>query len=124
MNTYYWIAPDGLIINSVAAASLELAAIGLPADATVVPHLTAAHRYAAAALEPEPLTRLAFLRRFSPQERIAIRGSTDPVIVDFLALLDLAQEVRVDDPDTVAAMAYLTANDYLGAGRSDEVLAA
>lgn len=70
-----------------------------------------------------PLTQLQFLRRFTAQERIAIRSSTDPVIIDFLHLLDLAQEVLTDDPDTVAAIGYLEQQGYIDAGRGEEILA-
>lgn len=58
---------------------------------------------------PAPITRLEFLRRFTAQQRIAIRqaAATDPIINDALQLLDLAQEARLDDPDTVALVGYL-----------------
>lgn len=71
----------------------------------------------------QPITKLQFLRRFTAEERIAIRASTDPVIVDFMALLDLAEDVRVDDPDTTAAVAYLTALGLLATDRDAEILA-
>lgn len=70
-----------------------------------------------------PITKLTFLRRFTAEERIAIRASTDPIIVDFLQLLDMASEVRVDDPDTVAALNYFEAQELLAAGRAAEILA-
>lgn len=72
---------------------------------------------------PQPLTPLAFLRRFTAAERIAIRASTDPVVSDFLQLLYLAQEVRLDDPDTLAGVDYLEAIGLLAAGRAAAVLA-
>ncbi|KAF0119459.1 MAG: tail sheath protein [Rhodospirillaceae bacterium] len=66
--------------------------------------------------EPEPppsasalLPKLAFLRRFTQEERIAIRaqGKTDPVIKDFWLLLDLADTVDVTDPGMVQTIRYL-----------------
>jgi len=79
---------------------------------------------------PEPeipreiqLTKLQFLRRFTTAERIAIRASTNPVIVDFMQLLDLAQDVRLDDPDTIQGVNYLEGLNLLAAGRAAEILA-
>lgn len=78
---------------------------------------------------PEPpeqkelqLTKLQFLRRFTSAERIAIRASTNPVIIDFMTLLDLAQDVRLDDPDTVAGVNYLESLNLIGEGRAAEIL--
>ena len=72
--------------------------------------------------KPVLLTQLAFLRRFTPQERIAIRSSTDPIIIDFLHLLSLAQDVRLDDLDTVAGVNYLEQQALLAEGRAAEIL--
>lgn len=62
----------------------------------------------AVVLPKEPITRLTFLRRLTPEQRIAIRtaAKTNVVLEDALALLDAAQDVRVDDPDTVAFVGY------------------
>lgn len=72
---------------------------------------------------PAPLTQLAFLRRFTAEERIACRASSDPVVQDFLHLLGLAQDVRLDDADTVAGVQYLESLGLLDAGRAAAVLA-
>lgn len=69
-----------------------------------------------------PLTPLEFARRLSAAERIAIRASIDPVVVDFLWMLDRAREVRLDDPDTIAGVGYLEAAGLLGAGRAAAIL--
>lgn len=72
---------------------------------------------------PAPiLTQLAFLRRFTPEERIAIRASNDLVVQDFLHLLGLAQDIRLDDADTVAGVGYLESLGLLAAGRAAVVL--
>ena len=68
------------------------------------------------------LTKLQFLRLFTTAERIAIRASSDPVIVDFLQLLDLAQDVRLDDPDTIQGVHYLESEGLIAAGRAAEIL--
>lgn len=70
-----------------------------------------------------PLSRLDFLRRFTPQERIAARASNDPIIVDFMDLLAAVSSVQLDDPDTVAAIGYLEQLGILAAGRAAEILA-
>lgn len=68
------------------------------------------------------LTKLQFLRLFTAPERIAIRASSDPVIVDFMQLLDLAQDVRLDDPDTVQGLHYLESDGLIAPGRAHEIL--
>lgn len=69
------------------------------------------------------ITQLEFLRRFNVGERIAIRSSTDPIIVDFLHLLSLAQDVRLDDPDVVDGLSYLEQEALLATGRAAEIVA-
>lgn len=70
------------------------------------------------------LTKLAYLRRFTAEERISIRiaAKSNPVLEDYLALLELAEEIRTDDPDTVTAVRMLEAVGLLAVGRADEVL--
>lgn len=70
-----------------------------------------------------PISKLTFLRRFTAPERIAIRASVDPIIVDFMGLLDMASEVMLDDPDTMAAVGYFEQQGLLTAGRAEEILA-
>ena len=74
---------------------------------------------------PQPretiLTQLAFLRRFTAQERISIRASSDPMVVDFLHLVNLAQEINLDDPDTADGLAYLEAQQLIAQGRAAEI---
>jgi hypothetical protein len=67
-----------------------------------------------------PITRLAFMRRFPTEKRIAIReaAKTDPVLNDAMALLDLAQDVDLDDVDTRRLVSYLQA---LGLITADDV---
>lgn len=73
---------------------------------------------------PAPITRLEFLRRIPAQVRIAIRqaAATDPVLADALQLLDLAQDVRLDDPDTLAFVGYLQQRGHLTAEQAATVL--
>lgn len=68
------------------------------------------------------MSKLAFLRRFTAAERIAIRASPNPVVVDFMGLLDLADEVRTDDPDTSQGVQYLEVLGLLSPGRAVNIL--
>ena len=74
---------------------------------------------------PAPsLSKLEFLRRFTRAERIALRGAvaTDPVVADFMHLLDLASAVELTDAELIDALAYLEKKSLLAAGRKDEIL--
>jgi len=69
-------------------------------------------------------TKLEYLRRFTQEERIAIRtaAKTVPQLEDYMALMELASEVRSDDPDIVSALNMLEAGGLIGAGRAQEIL--
>ena len=71
------------------------------------------------------LTQLAFLRRMTQAERIAFRqaAKVDPVMEDFMDLLDLAQDVDLKDPDVIAGLQAAEAAGLLAAGRAAEILA-
>jgi hypothetical protein len=73
-------------------------------------------------LPPGPVTRLEFLRRFSAQQRIAIRAANDPVIVDGLQLLDLAEDVNLQDPDTVYFVNYCADQGYISTADANRIL--
>lgn len=82
--------------------------------------------------KPEPVvpvqrttTKLEYLRRFTTEERVAIRSAaaSNPVLDDYLKLMELAQEINLDDPDTVAAVAMLEQAGLIASGRAAEVLA-
>ena len=45
------------------------------------------------------------------------------VLADYLQLMELAQEINLDDPDTVAAVQMLEQSGLIAAGRAVEVLA-
>ena len=69
-------------------------------------------------------TKLEYLRRFTQEERIAIRTAAKqvPQLEDYLALLELAEEVRSDDPDIKGALQMLEGAGLIGAGRAGEIL--
>lgn len=70
------------------------------------------------------LTHLEFLRLFTMEERIAMRRASkvSEVLEDYLDLLKLAQEINLDDPDTIAGVHMMEAGELIGQGRAVEVL--
>ena len=123
MTAYFLINPQNEIINRVLADSPELALLGCEPGTQAVTELSPEHHEPAPPIvAPAPMSKLEFLRRFTAEERIALRASADPVVVDFMALLDLASEVRTGDRDTVAAMEYMSALGLLAEGRTAEIL--
>lgn len=74
---------------------------------------------------PRLLTKLDYLRRFTTVERIVIRAAAaqEPALADYLELLAVAQEINLDDHDTIAAAQMLEAAGLLSAGRVAEILA-
>lgn len=68
-------------------------------------------------------TKLAFLNRFTSQERVAIRSSTDPVVIDFMELMNAASEIDRTNSDTIAGINYLASIGLLTAQRAQEILA-
>lgn len=63
-----------------------------------------------------------FLRRFTVQERVAIRTSPDPVVHDFRHLLDLSERVNMAHPDTSNGIGYLVHVGLLTPERGQEIL--
>ena len=74
---------------------------------------------------PRTVTKLEYLRRFTTTERVAIRAAAaaNPVLDDYLKLMELAQEINLDDPDTIAAVQMLEQSGLIAPGRAAEVLA-
>jgi hypothetical protein len=70
-------------------------------------------------------TQLAFLRRFTTPERLAIRTAAKESVVleDFMALLQAATEVRSDDVDVVAGLQALEQFGLIAAGRAAQIMA-
>lgn len=71
-----------------------------------------------------PLTKLEYLRRFTTAERVAIRAAAaaNPVLEDYLKLMELATEINTGDPDTIAAVTMLEQAGLIAAGRAQEIL--
>lgn len=70
------------------------------------------------------LTKLEYLRRFTVEERVAIRAAAEQnaVLADYLALMELAQEINTGDPDTIAAVQMLEQAGLIATGRAQEIL--
>ena len=78
-----------------------------------------------AAPVPRTITKLEYLRRFTTAERVAIRAAAaaNPVLDDYLKLMELAQEINLDDADTIAAVQMMEQSGLIAAGRAAEILA-
>lgn len=73
-------------------------------------------------LPPGPVSRLEFLRRFTAVQRISIRAANDPVIVDALSLLDLAEDVNLQDPDVEYFVNHCANQGYITQADADRIL--
>ena len=71
------------------------------------------------------VTKLAYLRRFTSEERVGIRAAAkaNAILEDYLALLELSDEINLDDQDTLSAVQMLEGAGLIGAGRAAEILA-
>jgi DNA-binding MarR family transcriptional regulator len=71
------------------------------------------------------VTRLAFLQRFTAQERVAIRAAAaqNPGIEDYLQMLNVADEVSLTSATTVGGVQSLEAAGLIASGRAAEILA-
>jgi hypothetical protein len=130
-----FIIKNGVVDNCIAADSVERAEQFYP-DHICIERTDALREYGPGDLydgtnfshpppvvrPPEPITRLEFLRRFTPEQRIAIRASQDPVIIDGNELLALAEEVRLDDPDTVRLVNYMVQQGLITQADADRIL--
>ena len=86
------------------------------------------HTIKATIEQPAPernVTKLQYLRRFTGPERQTIRQAAkgNPELEDYLAMLEIAQDINLDDPDTIAAVNMLEAVGLIAPGRAAEVLA-
>jgi hypothetical protein len=68
------------------------------------------------------ITKRAFMKRFTLTERIAIRKSTDDVIIDVYEDLKLASYVELNTQDVSDALNYMVSVGILESSRVDEML--
>jgi len=107
-----------------AAAELDLNAVMASRAARIDADLVAQ-----AAVEAEaqnyalPLTHLQFMTRFTMEERVAIRAAakTDPVIDDFLELLEISDYIYPAHEMTLAGLQYMVSQNLLTSERAVEV---
>jgi len=69
------------------------------------------------------LTKLMFISRFTIQERMAMRASTDPVVIDIMEMFDLAVYINVADPLAVQGVNYLALVGLIAPERVSMILA-
>lgn len=71
------------------------------------------------------MARIDFLRRLTPQERIAIRelAKTDVIVFDAMELLNMADYVDVNDTDVIQMCGYFVYVNILTSARVLEILA-
>lgn len=68
------------------------------------------------------ITRLEFMSRFTTEERIAIRESTDPLIFDAMELLKVAENISISDQRTVMLINYMVSVGLISSSRAKEIL--
>lgn len=127
----YAVVSNGTVAN-IALASTPLASNWIRSDtANIGDHYDATTGVFAAPVAPpapEPsneLTKIEYLKRFTQDERIAIRaaGKVNSVVEDYIELMNAAVIVHKDDPNTIAGLNALTQAGILAPGRAAEILA-
>lgn len=70
------------------------------------------------------ITKYQFLERFNMEERLSIRAAAkvDPIIDDFMAMLDISQEVQLNNPLVLQGLQYLVLVGKLESGRINQIL--
>lgn len=69
------------------------------------------------------LTRVQFMQRFTTPERIAIRTAraTDPVVEDFMQMVELAEYISNQDPNLEPGLGYLAQQGLITSDRIAEI---
>lgn len=70
------------------------------------------------------LTRLQFLRRFTIEERIAIRenAKVDPVLEDAMVMFESAENISIIDEDTINVVNYIASKNIIDETRVSAIL--
>lgn len=79
-------------------------------------------------VEPPKVTSVSpieFKLRFTPQERVAIYASTDPIVKDFVSIIEDSRltKVNLTLQSTIDAINYLATQGLITEARATEILA-
>jgi len=74
-------------------------------------------------LENPKLTKLEFMSRFTTQERISVQMSTDPILIDAMTLIQMAEFIDVTDQRTMMLVGYMAMTGVITNERVAEILA-
>lgn len=70
------------------------------------------------------ITKLSFKQRMTAGERISVRAAAqnDPIVFDFIDLVDSANFIDLASQDTIDGVNYLELQGLIDTGRSNEIL--
>lgn len=111
-------APDGFVVKSFDARQGQGGTQWDAATKTFVP-----------ASAPRRISPIAFIDRFTVEERIAVRerAKSDPIIEDYLHRLDLKaacdEQIDLDSHNAIGGLGYLESVGLVAAGRAADILA-
>jgi len=71
---------------------------------------------------PTKITKRALSQRLNPVIRVAIRNSTDDIVIDIIEDLKLAEYADLSDQDLIDSLAYLVYVEIMTQEESDYVL--
>lgn len=121
---------NGIVANIIEAETLEEAQSIFPNAVELQSPGGIGSTYSAGVFSEPPapqsvrkISRIDFMRRIPVAKRIGIRQSTDPVVVDFLAMLDVVEQVELDNSDTIAGKNYLVQQGLLTADEGAALIA-
>jgi hypothetical protein len=99
----------------------------MPFDPLIHEPIAGGFQLKSSPLSIRKITRHAFMQRFTQAERIAIRNSTDDIVIDIHESLKSTLNVMLDLQETIDSLSYLSAMPanapILAAGRQAEILA-
>ena len=92
------------------------------------PFSTHNHNIVVPEVEQDPariITKREYLVRFTQAERVAIRtaAKSSVELEDYLALLEISEEIDLDDEDLIAGLSTLEAAGLIAEGRAAEIRA-
>lgn len=124
---YYTITKDGLLVGVTKenAYGFDLPGVSIHEFDGNIPDLNSSvwsDEAGELVSDTKTLTKLLFLNRFTMTERVAIRASTDPIVIDILSLLEIAEYVDVNDQNTMQGVGYLAMIGLIANERVAEIL--